>query len=350
MTAEMGATRASEGRTRAVRRLVATGLVMAGGAAGAYAVASYLAYDAMSRVPGRCWPRDRANSPGAYVVPNGFDQAVADANRLPEPELVEFPPRDPSAPGLALRGWWIPGPAPSAPAVIVVHGIRSCRREANVLVPAGMLHRNGFGVLAFDLRNHGDSDDANRRHAAAVREHRDVLGAWDWVASRGVPPHRIGILGVSFGAACALIAGGEDPRIAAVWADSSWTDVDQLLGRYLAMAGRPRGLGPGVIAMARIVAGDDLRSLSPLVEVTRYRGRALAIVHGGSDPDLPPAFARTLRSAAQAAGNALVASWIVPGAGHTEAAYLRPVEYEARLTRFFGQALGVPSGPPQASR
>jgi uncharacterized protein len=337
-------------RSRRREYLALCGLAAAG-AASAYAAASYLVYDAMSAASGSCWDRDRGNTPGAYAVPPGFDQAVADANRMPQPEDVEFRARDAAAPDLALRGWWIPAAEAGAPAVILVHGIRSCRREANVLVPAGMLHRHGYSVLLFDLRNHGDSDEGNRRYAAGTREYRDILGAWDWVVGRGVPAHRIGVLGVSFGAASALIAGGEDRRIAAVWADSSWADIDVVLRRYLLRDGKPDLLAPGAILAARILTGDDLTAPSPGAEIQRYVGRALAIVHGGSDIDLPPQYAHQLRAAAGAAGVELREFWIVPGAGHTEAVYVRPTEYEARLARFFGPALGVPEqgGAPPGS-
>jgi len=337
-----------QARSRTSVRLALGGLAAA--TAGAYAVASYLVYDAMSRASCACWARDRANTPAMYAVPDGFDQAVADGNRMPVPEDVEFRPRDAGASALKLRGWWIPAADACAPTVILVHGVRSCRREANVLAPAGMLHRHGYSVLLIDLRNHGESDSANRRYAGGTREYRDILGAWDWLVGRGVPADRIGVLGVSFGAASALIAGGEDPAIAAVWADSSWADIDVVVRRFLVRDGRPDILVPGAIAMARLVAGDDLRARSPRAAVARYAGRALAIVHGGSDVDLPPEYANVLRTAAGAAGVSVREYWIVPGAGHTEAVYVHPAEYEARLARFFGDALGSPSSAGPGGR
>lgn len=48
---------------------------------------------------------------------------------------------------MTIRGWWVPAPEPEASAVILVHGRDGCRRDWNVLVPAGMLHGAGFAVL-----------------------------------------------------------------------------------------------------------------------------------------------------------------------------------------------------------
>ncbi len=305
----------------------------------AYGVVSYLVYDRLSAAPGTCWERDRTNTPEAFVVPDGFDQAIADANRMPSPSHVAFHPRDPRARGLVLRGWWIPAGDPHAPAVILVHGVQSCRREANVLIPAGMLHRRGYSVFLFDLRNHGDSDDETGRTAAATREYRDVLGAWDWLVELGIHASRIGILGVSFGAACAIIAGAAEPRVAAVWSDSSWSEVDVLLRHLLVRNGKSSLFASGAIRAAWFVTGDDLTSRSPLGEIRRLTDRPLAIVHGASDPDILPSHARTLREAAMTAGVDVREFWIAPGAGHTEAIYTQPEEYEARLARFFDQAL-----------
>ena len=41
-----------------------------------------------------------------------------------------------------------------------------------VLVPAGILHRAGFGILALDLRNHGDSAVPDGRWAGGAENGR----------------------------------------------------------------------------------------------------------------------------------------------------------------------------------
>ncbi len=60
---------------------------------------------------------------------------------MPAPQDVTFHSRDPHIAGLTLRGWWIPGRTATGPSVILVHGLKSCRRDENVLMPAGMLRR-----------------------------------------------------------------------------------------------------------------------------------------------------------------------------------------------------------------
>jgi uncharacterized protein len=301
---------------------------------------TYMTYGALSAAPRACWPSDQANTPDQYAMPAGVDPAIAVTNRLPAPQEVRFASRDPRVPGPVLAGWWIPAVTAGAPAVILVHGIKSCRREANVLVPAGMLHRHGYSVMLIDLRDHGDSGGDDGHFAAGTNEYLDVLGAWDWVAAQGVAPERIGLFGVSFGAATALVAGGEEPRVAAVWADSAWSDVGRALGYFLEDNGYPSFLVPGAVFWAHVVAGDDLLARSPIDEVARYAGRSVAFVHGAADPLLPPSMATELHNRAAAAGARVPDVWLIPGAGHTKGVYVDPVTYEARLAAFFEAAIG----------
>lgn len=99
---------------------------------------------------------------------------------------------------------------------------------------------------------------------------------------------------------------------------------------------------PMAAVWARVISGDDMLRFDPIREMAAYGGRDIAFVHGGKDKTLPFAWATELRDAALAAGATSPDVWVVPDAGHTEAIYLQPEEYEQRLTRFFGSALGAP--------
>ena len=316
----------------------------------AYGLASFVVYDQVGRAPGECWPADRANTPTDYAVPDPFDRDLPEAWPLPEPQEIRFASRDPELAGRSLAAWWIPAddrhPA-DAPAVVLVHGIQSCRREANVLLPAAMLHRAGYSVFLMDLRDHGDSEGDDARFAGGTEEYLDVLGGWDWVAEQGVSRQRIGILGLSFGSVNSIIAGAQEPRVRGVWADSAPARTDEAIGLFLASqlhdeTGLSRVLVPGALLWARIIAGDDLVAFDPIEEVDAYEGRSIAFVHGEADAVLPATFATELHDRAIAAGAMTPDAWIVPGAGHTEAVYVEPDGYAERLVAFFSAALNAP--------
>ena len=328
------------GRRWRRRLAVVVGVVVAVGIVG-YGVVSYLVYDGLGTAPRACWPADRTNTPDSFAVPAEFDPALAAANLMPVPQDVTFHSRDPQMPDADLAAWWIPAANPAAPAVVVVHGIKSCRREPNVLVAAGMLYRHGYSVFLIDLRDHGDSEGDDARFAGGSEEYLDVLGAWDWLAAQGVPAERIGLLGMSFGSISSLVAGGHEPRVAAVWADSSPTEMRRAIGLFLEdQAGLPDFLVPGAILWARVIAGDDLTAFDPIDEVAQYGGRSVAFVHGELDAVLPSSMAQELRDAAVAAGATSPDAWVIPGAGHTQGVYIAPAEYEAKLVEFFGAAIG----------
>lgn len=309
-----------------------------------YAGATYAVYDTLSVAPRACHPGDVGHTPDNYAADPSWGAGLAAPYQMPVPQEVVFHSRDASIANAKLAGWWIPatgGSAATAPAVVVVHGIQSCRREASILMAAGMLHKHGYSVFLMDIRDHGDSQGDDGRFAGGSNEYLDVLGAWDWVRAQGVPANRIGLLGFSFGSALVLIAGGQEPAVRAVWADSAWTDTGYAIGRFLRDKGYPELLAPGAIVWGR-VAGIEFTKFNPLTEVTHYQGRYLAFVHGVDDPVLPAAMAITLHDAAVAAGAHVTDTWEVPNAKHTEAIYRDPSGYESRLVTFFGGALGQP--------
>ena len=329
-------------RRRFRRRSVVIGsIVLALSVAGvAYGAASYVVYDTLSFV-GECHDADRAHSPADFTVPDpelGVRVPVAEPFRMPTFDEVRIPSRD----DLTLAAWWVPAARSDAPAVIVVHGWGTCRRDPNVLLPAGMLAHDGFSILLIDQRDHGDSDDEDGRFAGGTDEYRDVLAARDWLVSRGIPAERIGLLGMSMGTGSVLIAAGEDPTVAAVWADSVWTDPYQGVQAFLAERGYPEILAAGGILMGQLVAGDDLLARTPIDAVRAFHGRPLSIVHGDRDW-LPPSFAVALHDAAEATGTD-ADLWIVPGAGHTDSVFLEGDTYAARLVTFFDRAIGDPNG------
>jgi fermentation-respiration switch protein FrsA (DUF1100 family) len=338
----MGDTRTSR------RRWVLWGLVVVAIlVALVYVAMSFVVYDGVGTLSGECDPKDAANTPDAFTVRPGYDQAIADANLMPVPRDVTFASRDPQLPDAELAGWWIPSDDADAPAVVLVHGIYSCRREANVLVPAGMLHRAGFSVLLMDLRDHGDSEGDDSRFSGGTEEHLDVLGAYDWLVAQGVPADRIGVLGMSIGSVTSIIAGGQEPAIGAVWADSGATRMDIAIGNFLVdQLGDPTGLSrilvPGAMVWARVLANDEMGKFDPIEEVDAYGGRSIAFVHGALDAVLPASMTQELHDRAVAAGATTPDAWVVADAGHTEAVFKDPAGYEQRLVDFFTTALGAP--------
>ena len=168
-----------------------------------------------------------------YIADSALD---AEANPLEERpqdfalhyEEVEFTPR--GRPEIVLRGWWMPAPDARA-TVIRVHGIDSNRSSLLGMTPA--LVESGYSVLAFDLRGHGESDQAQM--GAGVHEQDDLLGAVDYlIRERGAEAGAIFLHGNSYGGAIALMSGWREPAVAGVFADSAFASLSDLVVQEVA--------------------------------------------------------------------------------------------------------------------
>lgn len=240
-----------------------------------------------------------------------------------------------SADGTRLAAWFVPRPGARA-AVVLCHGYPANRSDVLDLIPP--LHRAGFHVLAFDFRAMGESE--GRICTLGREEPEDVRAAVAYLrAHPDVDPERVGVLGISMGAACALMAAARDPGIRAVVADSAFARLDEMVEerfRFLPLPLR-RPLVFSTTWWGERLAGFSAAQVSPEVEVAHIALRPVLFIHGACDTLIPVAHARRLHAAA----GAPKALWIVPEAGHVRAWANRPAEYEVRIVTFFREALGV---------
>jgi dipeptidyl aminopeptidase/acylaminoacyl peptidase len=283
----------------------------------------------------------RVNSPASFIALFKGSEIDTSAWQMPDYETVTFPAR--GEPDIAISGWFIPAIDTESPAeqpvVIVVHGLRSCRRDATALIPAGMLAHSGFNVLLIDLRNHGDSTVQDGRTSVGIREYRDVLGAWDWLqAAKEFNPAAIGILGESLGAGTTAIAFGEEPRVQAVWLDSPYADMTEVVRAELARTGYPTFLASSAPLASQLTAGFNIFDKSPLLAMDHAANRAMFITHGKLDQRLSYTYSLDLINRIEASGGA-VERWILEDTDHVQALYMHADEYQAKLVAFFTASL-----------
>jgi dienelactone hydrolase len=139
-----------------------------------------------------------------------------------------------TADGYTVAGWyWRPVQAKgkSAPPVLLLHQRAKDKGSWDGL-PATLL-KEGFAVLAIDLRGHGETTDAagNRGSVEALTDAdykamlRDVKAAHDWLLNqRGLEADRLGIIGASIGANLGIIYAASDRRVRTVVALSPGLD------------------------------------------------------------------------------------------------------------------------------
>jgi pimeloyl-ACP methyl ester carboxylesterase len=253
----------------------------------------------------------------ATFRPRPVGSGVTPADRGLAYEDVRLTTRD----GVDVAGWWVPGSAGGA--VIVLPGAGSTRED--VLDHVALLHAEGLGALAIDLRGHGESGGSRNEFGWGAE--RDVIAAVDHLRGRPEVTGGIGVLGLSMGGEVALTAAALDPRIDAVVADGAsartWADAQVLGQRH-----------PVAVANAWLMFGlVDLLSPEspppPLADaVTGIEARVLVIAAG--DPTEVAAAARFREAAPER-----VAVWSVPDAPHIGALRVHPDAYREHVLAAF---------------
>ena len=273
-----------------------------------------------------------------------YDQS-ADAALASEPDPLNCTAR--SAPagddvlgpgGVGLAGWYIPaasGAAPSAPTVVIVHGWGSSKHD--MLDRAAVLH-DAYNLLIPDLRNHGQSGDAQTTQG--VREAADLEAMIDWLEAQKAPT-AIAVLGVSMGGATALAEANRDERIAGVIVESTHATLANAIQARLDRAGYPLSLpGSWAILLGSLMrTGVDASSIDPVLGVQRLDERPLQLVYGGADDSIGPDDATTLETAADEAGSR-VGLAVCEEAGHAQSLQVCPELWSEAVLGFLERVIG----------
>jgi dipeptidyl aminopeptidase/acylaminoacyl peptidase len=210
----------------------------------------------------------------------------------------------------------------------LVHGTSADR--SGVLAETRTLADAGFGALAIDLPGQGASEG----HTLwGVKERQAISAAVDWLSGREeVDPKRIGGFGFSMGAYVLTQAAVLDARLRAVTLAASPTDVVEQTwvtsSRWGLLSQLPQ-------YWALRASGMPLNML-PKDIIGRIRPRAIFIINGELDRNVPPYMARQLAAAAAGQSTQL---WMVPGAHHGDYSRAASHEYGERLVTFFRRAL-----------
>ncbi len=236
---------------------------------------------------------------------------------------------------LVLRGWFFPVPADRA--VVIVHGKDANRVEFEGRAEhiADFLVAAGYSVLLFDLRGHGDSE--GERFSLGYYERRDVAAALEYVVSRGIAERRIGLIGISMGAATAIQELALHPGIGPIVADSAFEDAWTLLHEDLPdETGLPSWFALGVLLMARLGFGIDGDAASPISFVRAHPERPFLFIHCENDGLIRLHHSQDLL---RASANPSSVLWVANGCEHAGAYEHDAIQYRVRVLAFFASQM-----------
>jgi uncharacterized protein len=214
-------------------------------------------------------------------------------------ESVAFPAAD----GVRLSGWFIPAPAQSArrgATLIMVHGWGwnrlgeaatdvvanlTAAPQIDLLRLAYSLHKDGFALLLYDSRNHGESGSQPPMQFGET-EAQDVLGAVAYLQGRPeVAPNRLGAVGFSAGGNAVLYALAQTNQLQAAIAVQP-TSPAHFAGRFGAHLLGP--LGKVVVALAELIykqaGGRPFKAYHPGTAASQAGKTPVLYVQGLGDP------------------------------------------------------------------
>jgi pimeloyl-ACP methyl ester carboxylesterase len=272
-----------------------------------------------------------------------------DAIRNPETygmayEDVAFVSRDGST---QLAGWYIPSET-NERVILFVHGRNASRTAAYGSAPAddgtqpvpgrllelaSALNKAGFSVFLIDLRGHGQSGDG--RFSFGVKERLDVLAAIDWLKAKAYQPGRIGVMGLSLGAASSIGATVAEPAVGALLIDSSFAELTPIVeSKWVEESGLPKIFLSSTRLMVRLMYGWSMDDVNPAEEISQVSPRPLMIIACQDDQVIPAVHFQHLKAAAPAAQ-----TWVLPHCEHGQTYNADPAGFEQQVIGFFEASL-----------
>ncbi len=233
-----------------------------------------------------------------------------------------------AAPDQRVVGSWLPGRGRGA--VLLLHGIHGDRRD--MAGRARFLNSQGYAVLLIDLPGQGASTASSVTFG--LREADGVRAALEELRRRA-PGQRIGVIGVSLGAA-SLVLCRDCPPVDAVVLESMYPTIEEAVANRLRMRLGPVGGPLSALLLWQLPLRLGIRpdALHPIKYVANVK--APVLIAAGS-ADLHTTLAETQRLYEAAAQPK--ALWVVEGAAHVNLHAYAPNEYERRIGAFLATHL-----------
>jgi len=242
--------------------------------------------------------------------------------------------------GYTLRGWFID--KGSDKTIIAIHGYTASKYEEEYMKPViDMIARNGYNVVAFDFRAHGDSD--GEITTLGLKEVEDYIRIIDWLKSVKLnKAKKIGVIGYSMGGAVTIMLSARDKRINAAVADSPYIDIRSSGQKWIM---RLKGVMKSLLLLVyplivRLTASRARINIDDLI-MYKYASRIkipFMIIAGRNDDLVALGEIRKFYNELRR-NNPRATLWVTDS-GHVRTIKDNPQEYEEKVISFFKENLG----------
>ena len=238
---------------------------------------------------------------------------------------------------IKLNGWFIPAVcSPGAPTIIIAHGLGASKSDFVNL--SGVLCTNGFNVLLFDFRAHGESN--GKSCSLGLKEQMDISAAIDYVLSRpDVINFKIGLYGFSLGGAAGILEASNNKKISAVAADTPFASLKRISEDVIKRAYHLPSFPFIFLAniFYRLSFNGWMGQVSPSAVIHKISPRPILLISSDIDEMTPLYHAKELLNNAEEPKEL----WIIEGASHGGTISAGTEKYNRKLLDFFNKALSI---------
>ncbi|MBM4111818.1 MAG: alpha/beta fold hydrolase, partial [Phycisphaerae bacterium] len=243
-------------------------------------------------------------------------------------------------PEASLGAWIFEPPAPPLGTILVLHGIADgpfwMRDKARALA------KHGYRAVLVGLRGYGASSGDFRGFGVIERE--DLVQVVDEIDRRGLLDGPLGVWGMSYGGAVAIMYAGHDPRVRAVVTVGAFASMRMAVPHTLELFFPIPGLlmseseQDRLVAMAAAIAGFSANDAAAEVAIAKTSAPVL-LVHGDWDWIVPYENGERLHAAAPDHSELVR----LPATGHFGSYWDVGGEVERRSFEWFDRHLAAPA-------
>lgn len=216
-----------------------------------------------------------------------------------------------------LHGWWIPAETRAQGVVLYLHG-NGINIGANA-EHANRFHQIGFSVLLMDYRGYGQSRGQFPTEAQVYEDAEAMLHYL--MQERQISPEQIFVYGHSLGGAIAIDLALQNPNLAGLIIDGSFTSIREMVNLNPTFSLFP----------INWILTQKFDSIHKVPHLTM----PVLFIHGLEDTRVPARMSQALYNAAPQPKQL----YLVPGAGHNDVAAVAGLAYLKTVQEFTQQAI-----------
>ncbi len=218
--------------------------------------------------------------------------------------------RIPTSNNKQLYGWWHPA-KPEAPLLILIHG---WGRNIERMLPYWESFNNeDYNLMAFDSRNHGNSDEDT--YSTMLKFAEDILSCIDYAQQElKLSASSVHLVGLSIGGSAAIYAASRDHRISKVATVGAFAYPGEVMRKQLSDRNIPGFLIWAVIKYIELRVGFKFDDIAPVNNISHADAQFL-LIHGKDDQVVLVDQAMALK---KADSKEKVETWIINNKGHSD--------------------------------